>query len=230
MADVREAEVHTPKTSLFRAPFYKDWTVVLGLVAVGAVAVSTAQEYPPFWSANSFDRTAALIDHAVGLCFQIGVFCFLPAAVRDRKSKWWAAQSHQPLRARWVWLLAVVAAVGSTVAVGFADASASPSGLPPRECRPRGADIVCVEWIYADETSATFQSEWIYAETRPLEGFNVASFRWFTEFDCATRNARIYDLRGLGQSGQLLPLSATVVSQMQSGLQGNADLSLMPSC
>lgn len=219
MAEPSESEVRPVKSSLFKAPFYKDWTVVLGLVAVGATTVQVAQDYPPPWSADSFDRNASLIDLGAALLIQLGIFCFLPAAIRDRKSKWWAAQTHKPLRARWVWLLGVLVAAGSVGVVGFTGQSATPNGLASTECLPQENGTQCVQLLSDDGRRTATQWEYFYTEPQLVEGKRVASFSFRLESDCEQGTADVVDLRFLGPSGQLVAPSAAALVSWTANLE-----------
>jgi len=229
MAEPSESEVRPVKSSLFKAPFYKDWTVVLGLVAVGATAVQVAQDYPPPWSADSFDRTASLIDLAAVLLIQLGIFCFLPAAIRDRKSKWWAAQTHKPLRARWVWLLGVLVAAGSAGVVGLTGQSATSSGLASPECSPQEFGTQCVQLLSDDGNRTATQWEYFFTEPLLVEGKLVASFSFRLESDCAQGTADVVDLRPVGPSGQLVAVSAALLASWITNLEATVPPT-GPSC
>ena len=219
MAEPSESEVRPVKSSLFKAPFYKDWTVVLGLVAVGATAVQVAQDYPPPWSADSFDRTASLIDLAAAVLIQLGIFCFLPAAIRDRKSKWWAAQTHKPLRARWVWLLGVLVAAGSAGVVGLTGQSATSTGLASSECFPQENGTQCVQVLSDDGRRTALQVEYFYDQPQIVEGNIVASFSFRLESDCEQGTAEVVDLRPVGPSGQLVAVSAALLASWTTTLE-----------
>lgn len=229
MAELSESEVRPIKTSLFKAPFYKDWTVVLGLVAVGATAVQIARDYPPPWSADSFDRNASLIDLGAALLIQLGIFCFLPAAIRDRKSKWWAAQTHEPLRARWVWLLGLLVVIGSAGVVGLTGRSAAPKELASPECSPQGAGTQCMQLLSDDGRRTALQIEYFYTEPLLVEGRRVASFSFRLESDCEQGAADVVDLRLLGPSGQLVAPSAAALASWITTLEATFEPNV-PSC
>jgi len=226
MAELSESEVHPNKTSLFKAPFYKDWTVMLGLLAVGAAAVSRAQDYPPLWSADSFDRSSQLFDIAFGLCVQLGFFCFLPAAIRDRKSKWWAAQTHKPLRARWVWLLGVLVAAGSAGVGGLTGQSATSSELASPECFPQEDGTQCVQVLSDDGRRTATQWDYFYTEPQLVEGKSVASFSFRLESDCEQGTAEVVDLRAVGPSGQLVAVSAALLASWSTTLEATFEPSV----
>lgn len=143
----------------------------------------------------------------------------MPAAIRDRKSKWWATQTHRPLRARWVWLLGVLVAIVSAGVVGIAGQSATSSEVAPRECFPQGANTQCVTPLSGDGLRMALQVEYFYAEPLLVEGKSVASVSFRLEVDCEQGNAEIVGLSPAGASGQFVALSSAVLSSWETNLE-----------
>ena len=79
------------RLALFKKPFYTDWTVLLGAIAVGVPAWDTGQKYPAIWNGSTADFIGVSIDAGLSTLFQIVVFCFAPAAIRRRWGKFWQA-------------------------------------------------------------------------------------------------------------------------------------------
>lgn len=241
-----------PDLPLFRKPFVTDWTVVLGLLAVGASTTQQLRGYPSLIdSPDSYNLIAAAVDVAVAFLFQLLVWAFLPAWIRRRirlrrlrKGKS-LRKDFREFRVFKVWLLAlgvllVVAGSTEMFKSGNPDfqgplSGSSPSNVSiPKECFPRGEDEVCISG-FATGNLAILQFTWTYRSDPQVEDSlgrlkTIHQWTWSASVNCDTRTGGIMSLSALGPSGDDVRLDEVIVSQIQEGMYNDYIVPLLQEC
>jgi len=212
------------RLALFKKPFYTDWTVLLGAIAVGVPAWDTGQKYPAIWNGSTADFIGVSIDAGLSTLFQIVVFCFAPAAIRRRWGKFWQAVNPPAEKESRVWLVAVLVAIGSVLAGSATSAETvgeatggDAAGL--RRCTPMGVDEVCFTVVSANEDSGTLMAEWNYAEPMYEFGSWIAGWTWSVSISCSTDDGLVYGLNAVDLTGNHVALPASVENDIRSGMQ-----------
>lgn len=204
---------------LFKKPFYSDWTIILGAVAVGVGAWSSASGYPPIWQSTSGDLVAVSIDVGLGGLFQVIVFSFVPAAIRRRWGKGWAALNPPREKESRVWMVALVVAVAAVLAAGSSSTQEPSSAAAVPECRSRDGDLICFTVTSANDDGATVAAEWIYAVPRSLGSTSISKWTWGMTVSCNTRTGIVYGVAAFDLSGARLALTEATYDQVRSGMQ-----------
>ena len=203
----------------FKKPFYSDWTVILGAFAVGVSAWSSASDYPPIWKATSGDLVAVSIDVGLSGLFQVVVFSFVPAAIRRRWGRSWAALNPPQEKESRVWMVALVVTVGAVLAAGTVSTQESGSPIGARQCTPRGVDQICFTLTSATEDGATLSADWTYAAPRILGGTSISKWTWRMSVSCTTRSGVLYDVAALNPAGGRVALTNAQYEEVRSGME-----------
>lgn len=227
---------------LFERPFYRDWTVLLALLAIGGSTVTSLQSYGPiFQDGSGQNLEAALVDIAFVLVIQAFFFGCVPALIRRklrqrRLLKGPLSRTPRPDLPFLLFVgLCVLVSVGTTAAVEASKdrSQARGSGLEyfERECRPQGDDTLCISGYSSGSTGlVVIESEWIYQAIQPVEGQSVRAFRWRTTLNCTAGTGEISDLAGYDRTGFLLPLSSALTSEMTQNMQRDQVPQLLEYC
>jgi len=231
--EIMEVQSSERKSPLFYAPFFRDWTVLLGLVGVLAGSISTASGYGYYMDFGSSDWAALSIDLLFMTIVQGLVFGVLPASVRRRRVSKSASgdAGRTSLPTSMFWGLALLVATATTGAIVVQESQRSVSRAAIVEkCVPRGADNLCVSSQFLDDDQIRLSYQWKYARAQSVEGLVVGSISWFILLNCLYETRTVYGLSAQDPSGVDVDISETARELMTAGLESDDATSAVAQC
>lgn len=204
---------------LFKKPFYYDWTVVLGAFVVGIGAWNSAIGYPPLWTSTPVDLADSALNIGIQAVINVCLFTYVPAAIRRRWTRGWAASNPPREKDSRVWMVAFIVVVSAVLAAGTVSAQESSSPLGERQCTPNGGDLICFTLISATDNAATLAGEWIYGAPRSLGSTSISKWTWRMSLSCSTRSGTLHGVAALNPSGGRLALTNGDYERVRNGMQ-----------
>jgi hypothetical protein len=207
---------------LFHQPFYKDWTVILGLAMTMVGARISAETYgnPDYFEVS--DWVALSIDTVIGAGLYAFLFGPIPASIRrGRRLRNTLSVDVEStgLSRRMYWGLVAIVALVTSLAVIFTNEGTVVAGASTEKCGPRGLDTLCVKATVLQTNKLSLVSNWTYRETRSVSGAEVKEIAWETIIDCSLRKADVVNLSASNSMGSSVVIPASDRWQMINGIQ-----------
>ena len=218
------------RTGLFKEDLVKDWIFILSMLAVAAVTYSTAHEYGDYRYFRSGDWIAVAIDVFFAFLVTIFVFGIGPAIFRrSRSRKQMGDSKEQPLpMSKYLGIAFAVALAASAIGV-FTPTDNIPGltvGTTESECRPVGADEVCMEVTYEGKEKLSIFRTQKYSIEKVVSGQYVSQTTWEAKIDCSDETGIVVDLNAFDSEGRSVEIGEAK-TQMIDGLNESAIPSLI---
>lgn len=219
---------------LFRKPFFKDWTVVLGLLTVASGAASNVGTSGDVFKFKGTDWLAFAIELAVVTGVQGTIFAVLPALVRRRltRRRINTSTNHEIFPIASFWSLAFALAITSALLVSFAQRNDlnSSIGRSDRTCRQEVEGTKCVRVTYLGNEELSIQINWKYLEKGEFFGEYISEATYTYRILCNEKTGYVSDLNAFSSPGQSVSINEAERSQVATLLQNEINQAVNRLC
>ena len=92
-----------------------------------------------------------------------------------------------------------------------------PEGTAHAECRPMGADELCIEVIYEGNKKVSYSATWKYSTEKVMSGEYVSKVTWNTRVDCSDKTGTVINLDAFNSIDKIVEIGE-VKTQMIGGI------------
>lgn len=212
---------------LFRKPFYKDWTVILGLLTVASGAASNVGTSGDVLRFKLYDWIAFVINLAFITGVQGTVFGVIPALIRRRlkRRRMTTENEYEVFPKRFFWGMAFIIAFTSAFLVSLAQRNDDSSfiGLSDRTCEQEIEGTKCVRFTYLGNEELSIQINWKYLEMREFSGEFISEVTYTYRILCKEKTGYVSDLNAFSSPGQAIVINEAERSQVTMGIQNEVN-------